>query len=95
MACSRVALEVGDLRRLRSERGYRVRRHRDHAALDGLREVPGRVEPLDHALDPPRPQTGGQLVLLEGAGHGPHVRDPVKVNLLLRDFAAALLAELL
>jgi pimeloyl-ACP methyl ester carboxylesterase/predicted glycosyltransferase len=32
--------------------------------------------------------TGGQLVLLEGAGHGPHVRDPVKVNLLLRDFAA-------
>jgi pimeloyl-ACP methyl ester carboxylesterase len=32
--------------------------------------------------------TGGQLVLLDGAGHGPHVRDPVKVNLLLRDFAA-------
>jgi predicted glycosyltransferase len=31
---------------------------------------------------------GGQLVLLEGAGHGPHVRDPVKVNLLLRDLAA-------
>jgi len=30
--------------------------------------------------------TGGALVLLEGAGHGPHVRDPVKVNLLLRDF---------
>jgi pimeloyl-ACP methyl ester carboxylesterase/predicted glycosyltransferase len=32
--------------------------------------------------------TGGQLVLLEGAGHAPHVRDPVKVNLLLRDFVA-------
>jgi pimeloyl-ACP methyl ester carboxylesterase/predicted glycosyltransferase len=32
--------------------------------------------------------TGGKLVLLEGSGHGPHVRDPVKVNLLLRDFAA-------
>ncbi len=31
--------------------------------------------------------TGGHLVLLEGSGHGPHVRDPVKVNLLLRDFA--------
>jgi predicted glycosyltransferase len=32
--------------------------------------------------------TGGELVLLEGSGHGPHVRDPVKVNLLLRDFVA-------
>src|ERR1700677_4316219 len=31
--------------------------------------------------------TGGDLVLLEGSGHGPHVRDPVRVNLLLRDFA--------
>ena len=32
-------------------------------------------------------ETGGTLVTLEGAGHGPHVRDPVKVNLLLREFA--------
>ena len=32
--------------------------------------------------------TGGDLVLLQGSGHGPHVRDPVKVNLLLRQFAA-------
>lgn len=32
--------------------------------------------------------TGGELVLLEGSGHGPHVRDPVKVNHLLRDFVA-------
>jgi pimeloyl-ACP methyl ester carboxylesterase/predicted glycosyltransferase len=30
--------------------------------------------------------TGGELVLLEGSGHAPHVRDPVKVNLILRDF---------
>ncbi|HEX7212163.1 MAG TPA: alpha/beta hydrolase, partial [Propionibacteriaceae bacterium] len=30
--------------------------------------------------------TGGRLVLLEGSGHAPHVRDPVKVNLMLRDF---------
>jgi pimeloyl-ACP methyl ester carboxylesterase/predicted glycosyltransferase len=30
--------------------------------------------------------TNGQLVVLEGSGHGPHVRDPVKVNLLLREF---------
>ena len=33
-------------------------------------------------------ETGGELVLLDGSGHGPHVRDPVKVNLLLRDFIA-------
>jgi len=31
--------------------------------------------------------TGGRLVLLEGSGHAPHLRDPVKVNQLLRDFA--------
>jgi pimeloyl-ACP methyl ester carboxylesterase len=30
--------------------------------------------------------TGGQLVLLGGSGHAPHIRDPVRVNLLLRDF---------
>ena len=30
--------------------------------------------------------TRGDLVLLEGSGHGPHVRDPVRTNLLLRDF---------
>ena len=31
--------------------------------------------------------TGGELVLVEGGGHGPHARDPVFFNLLLRDFA--------
>jgi pimeloyl-ACP methyl ester carboxylesterase len=30
--------------------------------------------------------TGGTLALLEGSGHAPHARDPVKVNLLLREF---------
>ena len=30
--------------------------------------------------------TGGKLVTLEGSGHCPHARDPVRVNLLLRDF---------
>jgi pimeloyl-ACP methyl ester carboxylesterase/predicted glycosyltransferase len=32
--------------------------------------------------------TGGTMVTLEGAGHLPHARDPVRVNLLLRDFVA-------
>jgi pimeloyl-ACP methyl ester carboxylesterase/predicted glycosyltransferase len=31
--------------------------------------------------------TGGALATLEGSGHCPQARDPVKVNLLLRDFA--------
>ena len=34
--------------------------------------------------------TGGRLVTLVGAGHGVHVRDPVKVNLLIRDFVESL-----
>ena len=34
--------------------------------------------------------TGGRLVTIEGGGHAPHVRDPVKVNLLLREFIASL-----
>ena len=31
---------------------------------------------------------GGELVTVEGSGHAPHVRDPVKVNLVLRDFVS-------
>jgi pimeloyl-ACP methyl ester carboxylesterase/predicted glycosyltransferase len=30
--------------------------------------------------------TGGSLVLLEGSGHGPHARDPVRINHLIREF---------
>jgi pimeloyl-ACP methyl ester carboxylesterase/predicted glycosyltransferase len=32
--------------------------------------------------------TGAAFVALEGAGHCPHARDPVRVNLLIREFAA-------
>src|SRR4029450_8491852 len=32
-------------------------------------------------------ELGGQLVLLEGGGHAPHARDPVKVNRLVASFA--------
>jgi pimeloyl-ACP methyl ester carboxylesterase/predicted glycosyltransferase len=28
-----------------------------------------------------------ELVLMEGSGHGPHLRDPVRTNLIIRDFA--------
>jgi pimeloyl-ACP methyl ester carboxylesterase/predicted glycosyltransferase len=47
----------------------------------------------DHDLIRPHAQgaalarvTGGDLVTLEGSGHGPLARDPVAVNLLLREF---------
>jgi pimeloyl-ACP methyl ester carboxylesterase len=33
--------------------------------------------------------TGGMLVALEGAGHLPQARHPVKLNRLMREFAAA------
>jgi pimeloyl-ACP methyl ester carboxylesterase len=34
--------------------------------------------------------TGGRLVTLEGSGHLPQARDPVKVNLLIREFLESL-----
>ncbi len=34
--------------------------------------------------------TGGEFVTLEGSGHFPQARDPVRVNLLLREFLASL-----
>jgi pimeloyl-ACP methyl ester carboxylesterase/predicted glycosyltransferase len=67
---------------------------------DGVRELAGRVScPVlviqgseDAITGPSRgielaAATGGELVMLDGSGHAPHVRDPVKVNLLLRDFS--------
>jgi pimeloyl-ACP methyl ester carboxylesterase/predicted glycosyltransferase len=35
--------------------------------------------------------TGGELIVLEGSGHGPNARDPVKVNGLINDFATRVL----
>jgi predicted glycosyltransferase len=44
-----------------------------------------RVRPHDVGEELAR-LTGGSLVLLEGAGHGPHARQPVRVNLMIREF---------
>jgi pimeloyl-ACP methyl ester carboxylesterase/predicted glycosyltransferase len=49
-----------------------------HGGQDGQASLTRGIALAEH--------TDGRLVLLEGSGHGPHVRDPVKVNLLLRDF---------
>jgi pimeloyl-ACP methyl ester carboxylesterase/predicted glycosyltransferase len=49
-----------------------------HGDRDGMSDVSRGIALAEH--------TGGQLVVLEGSGHAPHLRDPVKVNLLLRDF---------
>ena len=44
-----------------------------------------RISPLARAETLAR-GTGGELVVLDGAGHIPLARDPVRVNLLIRDF---------
>jgi pimeloyl-ACP methyl ester carboxylesterase len=49
-----------------------------HGTDDAVRPVVAGEEVAD--------VTGGAFVALEGSGHCPHVRDPVRVNLLLRDF---------
>jgi pimeloyl-ACP methyl ester carboxylesterase len=38
--------------------------------------------------------TGGDFLLLEGSGHLPNARDPVKINLLLRDFVQLVSGEM-
>ncbi|MGE5136275.1 MAG: alpha/beta fold hydrolase [Gemmatimonadota bacterium] len=48
-----------------------------------------RISPLSRAESLAR-DTGGDLVVLEGAGHIPLARDPVRVNLLIREFAGKL-----
>lgn len=48
-----------------------------------------RISPLARAETLAR-ETRGQLVVLEGAGHIPLARDPVQVNLLLREFVERL-----
>lgn len=44
-----------------------------------------RIQPQAKGLELAR-LTGGRLLTIDGAGHIPNVRDPVRVNLALRDF---------
>jgi pimeloyl-ACP methyl ester carboxylesterase/predicted glycosyltransferase len=69
---------------------------RDGVPMDDLcREVRCPVLVIHGTDDRIRPQaegerlaelTGGSLVLLDGSGHGPPARDPVQVNLLIKEF---------
>jgi pimeloyl-ACP methyl ester carboxylesterase/predicted glycosyltransferase len=59
--------------------------HRVHCPVLVIHGDEDAINP--HALGARLAQvTGGRLVTIEGSGHGPECRDPVKVNLLLHDF---------
>ena len=47
--------------------------------------VEDRIRPVAHGAELAR-LTGGTFVAFEGGGHLPHARDPVRVNLLIREF---------
>jgi pimeloyl-ACP methyl ester carboxylesterase/predicted glycosyltransferase len=74
-------------------RGIGVRRDEDFREMCGRVRCPvlvihgdrDQIRPLAQG-DALAEATGGTLVALEGAGHIPSARDPVKANLLLRDF---------
>ena len=74
-------------------RGIAFPRDEDFAEMCGRVKCPVLV--IHGSRDPVRPlaqgaalaeATGGELVTIEGAGHIPNCRDPVKINLLLREF---------
>ena len=44
-----------------------------------------RIQPYEAGVEAAR-ITGGTLATFEGSGHMPNVRDPVRFNLVLRDF---------
>jgi pimeloyl-ACP methyl ester carboxylesterase/predicted glycosyltransferase len=74
-------------------RGMGVRRSEEFRATCARVRCPTLVIHGDHDQIRPLAQgaalaeaTGGRLVALEGAGHIPSARDPVRLNLLLRDF---------
>jgi pimeloyl-ACP methyl ester carboxylesterase/predicted glycosyltransferase len=74
-------------------RGIGVPRGEDFRAMCARVRCPTLVIHGDADLIRPHRQgealadaTGGKLVTIEGAGHIPSARDPVKVNVLLRDF---------
>ena len=76
LTCLAPAMEPEELREL--ARRVRCPVLIIHGEADAIQSASRGIALAEH--------TGGQLVLLDGCGHAPHVRDPVKVNVLLRDF---------
>ena len=87
------ALETSPETLADTTRGIGVPRGEDFGAMCARVRCPTLVIHGDADLVRPHRQgqalaeaTGGKLVTIEGAGHIPSARDPVKVNELLRDF---------
>src|SRR6185503_8679201 len=79
-----IATQVGDRLDEETARELAARVHCPVLVIHGLEDAV-----RSHASGATLAQlTGGTLVSLEGSGHAPHARDPVKVNLLLRDFVS-------
>ncbi|MCB0166451.1 MAG: alpha/beta hydrolase [Anaerolineae bacterium] len=44
------------------------------------------LSPISHSQNLVKVRPDWELVVLEGSGHAPHLRDPVKINLLIKEF---------
>jgi pimeloyl-ACP methyl ester carboxylesterase len=62
-----------------------TRCRRVHCPVLVIHGTDDRIRPVSHGRELAQ-LTGGRFASIEAGGHLPNVRDPVKVNLLLRDF---------
>jgi pimeloyl-ACP methyl ester carboxylesterase len=96
--CVGWGLECGVDCLLASEDGEGLR-DATHASADGLACRVLVIHGADDAIEPHSAGaelariTGGSLATIEGGGHCPQARDPVLVNLLIRDFVDSLGGE--
>ena len=79
---------VANTHREPTVRGWLARARRPALVIHGDNDE---ISPLRGGAALTR-ESGGRLVVVEGAGHIPLARDPVRVNLLIREFAGSLAA---
>jgi pimeloyl-ACP methyl ester carboxylesterase len=60
--------------------------HRVRAPVLAIHGSNDHISPMSRGAEVAR-LTGGELLVIDGGGHGPQSRDPVKVNLVIREFA--------